>query len=255
MRRAFRGYLLDADNTLFDFDRAEREALADTLATVLPSPPPPQVFAEYHRINAGLWRQFEQGAVSQEELRVERFMELFRTLELAGDPPRAAELFVETMAGKAFLMPHARRVLAALAGRAPLALLTNGLAQVQRGRIQRAGIGGLFRCIVISEEVGLAKPDPGIFLLAVEGLALQPKDVLCVGDSAASDIRGARLAGLASCWLAPRSARYPPQEPPPDYRISDLRGLLSLGPAAEVSPGGPATGRPAGRRPPGRSPG
>ena len=256
MRAAFRGYLLDADNTLFDFDRAEREALARTLAAVCPAPPPPQVFAEYHRINAGLWRRFEQGASSQAELRVERFLVLFRTLGLAGDPHRAAELFVETMAGMAFLLPHARRVLAALAGRASLALLTNGLARVQRGRIQRAGIGGLFRCIVISEEVGLAKPDPGMFLLAVRGLGLEPGQVLCVGDSAAADIRGARRAGLASCWFAPPSAQYPPGEPPPDYRINDLRELLSLG-ARRVKPGqaGPATGRPAGRRPPRRSPG
>jgi 2-haloacid dehalogenase len=251
----FLGYLLDADNTLFDFDRAEREALAETLAAVCPAPPPPGVFAEYHRINAGLWKRFEQGEVDQAGLRVERFLLLFRSLGLAGDPRRAAELFVEALAGKPFLLPHARGVLEALARRAPLALLTNGLAAVQRGRIRGAGIGGLFGCIVISEEVGLAKPDPGIFLLAVEGLGLQAPEVLCVGDNAASDIRGARRAGLACCWLAPGSARYPPEEPPPDYRISDLRELLSLRPVPTVRPGGPATGRPAGRRPPRRIPG
>jgi FMN phosphatase YigB (HAD superfamily) len=81
----FRGYLLDADNTLFDFDRAEREALAETLAAVCPAPPPPGVFAEYHRINAGLWKRFEQGEVDQAGLRVERFLLLFRSLGLAGD--------------------------------------------------------------------------------------------------------------------------------------------------------------------------
>jgi len=254
VRVRFRGYLLDADNTLFDFDRAEKEALADTLAAVCPSPAPPQVFAEYHRINAGLWRQFEKGLVGQAVLRVERFLLLFRALGLTGDPRQAAEVFIEAMAGKDFLLPHARRVLAALAARASLALLTNGLARVQRGRIQRAGIGGRFRCIVISEEVGLAKPDPRIFRLALEGLGLETGEVLCVGDSPSTDIGGARRAGLASCWFAPPGAQYPPQEPPPDYRISDLRELLALEPAAAVRPpGGPATGRPADRRPPGRS--
>lgn len=229
MRDIYRGFILDADNTLFDFDRGEREALDDTLSQLLPPGGYPQeAFESYHRINAALWQGFERGAVSLEELRVSRFRELFAELGLKADPGQASALYIEALAGKAFLLPHARAVLEALHRRAALALLSNGLSRVQRGRLERSGIGVFFRRIIISEEVRLAKPDPGIFLLAAGELDLPRNEVLCVGDSPATDIRGAHLAGLATCWLQSPGSLYPPEEPPPDYRISDLRELLDF---------------------------
>jgi len=227
-RVVFRGLLLDADNTLFDFDRAEREALQDTLRRLRCPAALEQFYERFHRINAGLWRSFERGELDLGELRVERFRALFAETGAAADPREASAFYLEALAGKGFLLPHARRVLRRLSGRAGLVLLSNGLSQVQRGRLRRAGIASCFRHILISEELGLAKPDARIFRLAVERLGLPQREVLCVGDNPATDIRGAHGAGLASCWLHRRGEEYPAGEPLPDYRIDDLRELCAL---------------------------
>jgi len=230
-RRRFDGLLLDADNTLLDFDRAERAALLQTLgpslggSTVEPARAAALTGA-FHAINARLWRQFEGGLIDQAFLRKERFRLLCEKLRLGGDPGLFSELYIENLSSKAYLRPHAVGILRWLRRRVPLALVSNGVARVQRARLAR--IAGFFDAILISEEIGVAKPDRRFFDLAVERLGLPRDRLLCVGDSPSSDIRGGRLAGLATCWYAYPPRPYPPEEPPPDYRIDDLRRLRAL---------------------------
>lgn len=244
----FRGFLLDADNTIFDYDRAEREALGATLAEA-GIEATDEVRAAYRAINDGLWRAFEQGAVTQDALRVERFRRLLAG-HLPGcrtDPAALSARYLALLAAQVHLLPHAAEALADLAGRAALALVTNGIPEVQRGRLARSGLAPFFRAVVISGEVGVAKPDPRFFRIALDALGLAPDEALCVGDVPATDIRGARAAGIASCWLAGPGAAWPPGEPGPDYTIRDLRALAALAPA---SPGAAprATTRPSAAR-------
>jgi len=86
----YAGVLLDADNTLFDYDRAETEALEETLADVAPATPRMQAMEAYRAINAGYWKRFEAGGIDAEGLRIGRWVDLFRTLGLPGDPALAA---------------------------------------------------------------------------------------------------------------------------------------------------------------------
>ena len=229
----FRGFLLDADNTIFDYDRAEREALALALAEA-GAEATDRVREAYHVINDALWRAFEKGVVSQEALRIERFRRLLPEA-LPGcraDPAVLSRRYVELLATQVHLLPHAADALADLGGRADLALITNGIAEVQRSRLERSGLARLFRAVVISGEVGIAKPDPRFFHLASRTLGLGDDEVLVVGDVPGTDIRGARAAGMASCWLAATGASWPPGEPGPDYTIRDLRALLALASAS-----------------------
>ncbi len=238
----WRGFLFDADNTIFDYDRCEREALSATLgaAGIAPSP---EVLAAYHEINDALWKRFELGAVSQEELKVERFRTLLGRLGAGaehGDPGAPAALsegYVGRLAALAWMLPHAREALEELASRGlPLALVTNGIPAVQRGRLARSGLSGLFRAVLISGEIGIMKPDPRFFIMAAEALGLERSELLCVGDSPTSDIRGAQAAGMASCWVERPGAAWPDGIPAPDFRIRDLRELLPMAAA-------PAQGR------------
>jgi 2-haloacid dehalogenase len=228
----YRGFLIDADNTIFDYDRAEREALAGTLAEA-GLEPTPAIREAYRRINDGFWRAFEQGAVTQEGLKVERFRQLLAETapDCRTDPAVLSRRYLELLAMQVHLLPHAASAIADLAGRAALGLATNGIPEVQRGRLGRSGLASCFRTVLISGEIGIAKPDPRFFLLGAERLGLPLSEVLCVGDVPATDIRGARAAGMASCWVAAPGTVWPPGEPGPDYTIRDLRALVPLAPA------------------------
>ena len=227
----FRGFLIDADNTIFDYDRAEREALAATLAEA-GLEPTPALHEAYRRINDGFWRAFERGVVTQEALKVQRFRQLLAE-EAPGsraDPAAVSRRYLSMLAAQTHLLPHAAAAIAELAGRAVLGLATNGIPEVQRGRLERSGLARHFRVVLISGEIGMAKPDPRFFLLGAERLGLPPSEVLCVGDVPATDIRGARAAGMPSCWVAAAGAAWPPEEPGPDYTVRDLRALAPLSP-------------------------
>jgi 2-haloacid dehalogenase len=228
----YRGFLIDADNTIFDYDRAEREALAGTLAEA-GLEPTPAIREAYRRINDGFWRAFEQGAVTQEGLKVERFRQLLAETapDCRTDPAVLSRRYLELLAMQVHLLPHAASAIADLAGRAALGLATNGIPEVQRGRLGCSGLASCFRTVLISGEIGIAKPDPRFFLLGAERLGLPLSEVLCVGDVPTTDIRGARAAGMASCWVAAPGTVWPPGEPGPDYTIRDLRALVPLAPA------------------------
>ncbi len=231
--KTFRGFLLDADNTFLDYDRAEREAFLEAVAPALAGVPPGEAHAAYSRINAEHWARFERGAIAADELKVGRFRVLLDFFGLGSGDSDAARLsaqYLAALSGKAFFLPHAREVLEELSRRAALCLITNGLTLVQRGRIRRAGIGPLFRAVLISEELGLAKPDPRFFLRAAQSAGLPLTELLCVGDNPSADITGARAAGIAACWYNPAGAPWPGPAEPPERVIGDLRELLPMAP-------------------------
>jgi YjjG family noncanonical pyrimidine nucleotidase len=231
--KIFRGFLLDADNTFLDYDRAEREAFLEAVAPALAGVPPGEAHAAYCRINAEHWARFERRAITAGELKVGRFRALLESFGLRSDDAAAAALstrYLAALSGKAFFLPHAREVLEELSRRAALCLITNGLTLVQKGRIRKAGIGPFFRAVLISEELGLAKPDPRFFLRAAEASGLPPAELLCVGDNPSADIGGARAAGIAGCWYNPAGAPWPGPGDPPERIIADLRELLELAP-------------------------
>ena len=229
--KAYRGFLFDADNTLFDYDRAQREALTETIREAIPGAPLDTALAAYRTINAEFWRRFEEGTVSLEELKPGRFRALLEALGAPGalgargDPAAVSNLYLGRLAQKAHLLPHAKETLEMLARSASLCLVTNGLACVQRGRLEKAGITGLFKAVLISEEIGVSKPDPTFFCRAAQALGLPPADLLCVGDSPSTDIRGALASGIDACWYSPNGAVWQEGELAPLYTIRDLREL------------------------------
>lgn len=205
--------LFDADGTLFDYDRAETAALARAFARVGARFEPSYV-PEYRRINGSLWLALEKKQTTPAVLKKRRFELLFETLGLGPAPADIADLYLECLADCSELVSGAAELFGSLDGRCQAAIVTNGLRAVQRPRIERSVIGRHIRHIIISEEIGTAKPSRDFFDATFDRLGHPAKDqVLMVGDNWAADIEGAAQYGLDTCWFNPR--RLPRPAPTP----------------------------------------
>ncbi len=217
--------LFDADDTLFDFPRAEANALRWTLEQSNLSFRP-EFFAIYSRCNQQVWQEFERGEVTALELRVKRFRLFFDEVGMAGDPEAVSPLYLRNLALGADLLPGAEEVIRALRGRFRLALVTNGLKDVQRPRLERSVLRDSFERVFISEEIGAAKPSRDYFEAVFLGIGSPPKEsVLLIGDSLTSDMRGGLEYGLDACWYNPSGKTT---DLPVTYQIARLSELVSL---------------------------
>jgi 2-haloacid dehalogenase len=225
MEVKYKGIFFDADDTLFDYPRAERAALRACLREFRLRVEPGIFLAAYRRHNRDVWQAFERGETDQATLRIERFRRLAVELDIADLPlDRVSAFYLEALSGQSQLIPGALPTVRALAKKFPLALITNGIAAVQRRRFAASPLTAYFRAVVISEEAGVAKPDPRIFAPALRKLGLEAGDVLYVGDSVTSDMAAARNAGMDFCWL--NSGRLPvPAGQAPAFIIAAIKDL------------------------------
>ncbi len=198
--------LFDFDHTLFDSDTSEATAFAETLRQCGIADPGAH-FDTYQKINRTLWAAVEQGHIDPNDVRTKRFEQLAGTIGLDANPEAItdmADTFVHGMGANGDLYPGAQKILEQLAASTTLALVTNALSEVQRARIDRLDIGRYFDAIVISTEVGSAKPGPTIFDITFERLGNPNKQTaVMIGDSLSSDVRGGANYGIATCWYNP----------------------------------------------------
>lgn len=231
---AYTTVLLDLDHTLFDFDASELAAFADAL-TLAGGDDPMTHFPAYQRINDALWAAVETGELRPGDVRTERFHLLAVEIGLGVDHATVVEMadtFAFGLGAHGDLYPGAREVLDALAEQLPLGLITNGLSEVVHARLARLGIADRFSAVVISQEVGVSKPKPGIFDRAFELLGQPAKDTtLMVGDSLSSDIAGGANYGIATCWYNPHRTHITTDHPISlaiSHEITVLSELLEL---------------------------
>jgi HAD superfamily hydrolase (TIGR01509 family) len=202
--------LFDLDNTLIDRDEALKRALAKRL--------PPADVAEVMRRDQG-------GYGDRRELVDWLAAQHPHLLARAARPLTAgaiAQLIVPVIEPD----PLVCELLAHLNRRYRLAVVTNGGA-LQRDKLERAELTRFFSAIVVSSELGVAKPAKAIFHHAMAELRCEPQTSLFIGDNPERDIVGAKGCGLPACWLS-RGRSYPSRLIPPDFTIERIDGLKEV---------------------------
>ncbi len=195
--------VFDADGTLFDFDDAEATALRQSIEQVGHTYEE-RFLSEYRRINRKIWHAFERGEVPQDTLKIRRFETFFKAMEIDAEPAAFSQRYLGNLAKGNRLLADAQEVVEFLAEKYRLMIITNGVKEVQRSRFEASTIHQHLDTIVVSGEIGAAKPSPEIFDVAFAAMGHPNKEeTLIIGDSLSSDIVGGDNYGIDTCWYNP----------------------------------------------------
>jgi putative hydrolase of the HAD superfamily len=194
----YRAILFDLDDTLYDLRSFWRDRLRLALDMV--------------RVR---YPHFDREALVDravaERVYMAQWPDFLRRQGVTDEPliAEAHEVFRSEWFERLTLYDDALHTLAALRPTYRLGLITNGPSASQRPKIERFGLANYLDLMIVSGEVGVAKPDPAIFKLALDQLGVQPHEALFVGDSPEYDLRGAEAAGMPFVWMNPGGEDLP----------------------------------------------
>ena len=219
--------LLDIDDTLLDFGKAEAAAIRKTFNHI-GIPVSDELIRRYSEINDLQWKRLEKGELTREQVLVQRFDILFDELGLK-IPSEMVQATYEYLLGVGhYFIDGAEELLKALYGSYELYIASNGTANVQERRIKSADIGKYFNGIFVSEHIGYDKPRKEFFDSCFAQIPDFDKEkAIIVGDRLSSDILGGINAGIKTCWFN-RKNDAPDPEIPADYEIHSLAELPAL---------------------------
>ncbi|MBE6547020.1 MAG: noncanonical pyrimidine nucleotidase, YjjG family [Ruminococcaceae bacterium] len=201
--------LFDADGTLLDFLRSEKESVAQTLSDMGLSPTE-EMLTVYSAINDSLWKRLERGEIEKQVLFYHRFELLFAEYGLHADPKETAVRYMTHLSGKGYVLAGAKELCQCLYGAVRLYLVTNGTESIQRGRWANSGLSPYFEDVFISDVIGYEKPDHRYFeYVAAHIPDFRRENTLLVGDSLTSDIPGGIGFGIDTCFYNPKGKSVP----------------------------------------------
>lgn len=218
----------DLDGTLYDFQKVMRHSLKIVLAELtrrIPECRERLSIDTMIQIRDRTAQELKGKTTNLEEVRLASFK---RTLNYCGvnDDDLAEQLnqlYLRHRFEDVVLFDDVPPTLEKLRQRYILGIVSNGNSYPEKIGLER-----YFQFIVLAQEVGMEKPDPGIFHLAIERAGCLPGEFLYVGDSPENDIIGAKRAGVKVAWFNKTNARLRPEIPRPEYEIGKLSMLLGI---------------------------
>lgn len=191
---------IDLDDTLLDFDGAEnlslRAALKKRNIAVTDD-----MLAAYKAMNKACWKEYENGIIDKDSCIIKRFELFVDEYKLNETPKSLNEDYLDGLIKYASAIDGAEELLEKIHRGRIICVISNGVKRVQQQKIINSGLGKYFDHIVISDDVGVAKPDERIFTYAHKLAGDYPKsEILMIGDTLNSDIRGGIEYGIDTVW-------------------------------------------------------
>lgn len=201
-RKDLKYLLIDLDNTIFDFTKAELLSLRITFEK-LKIEVKEEYINTYLKINDSLWKALEKKEINKSELSRLRFVKTFDILKL--DPSKALEaekIYNSELAKHPFYLDGAEIAVKELSKKYQIFIITNGFSTIQRPRINNSSLKDYISGLYISEEIGHDKPSKAYFEYVLKAIGDRDKrHYLIVGDSVTSDIKGALNMGIESVLI------------------------------------------------------
>lgn len=234
---ALKWLFFDLDDTLYDFTQSSLVSLRklwDEEELIKTKYDDPESFiGEYHKHNALMWERHERGEITAEYLKMERFRLTLAPDKHDEDTETAMRglnrRYLEHLGESDLTCPGAQELLASLRGKYMMGILTNGFTEVQYNKLRSTGLWRHIQRMVISDEIGIQKPDPRLFHFAEEAVGAKADEIMMIGDNPDNDVEGALQAG----WRAVYYDRKMRGERAFDSkgfqgRITDLRKLNEI---------------------------
>ncbi len=231
LKNKYKHIFFDLDHTIWDFDKNAEETLHELYGLHklqdigLPSA---SLFIEtYTRNNHQLWTEYHTGKITKDELREARFKKTFVELGVHPDamPIGFEDDYVQLCPKKTNLFPHAHETLRYLNSKYMLHLISNGFMESTQMKVDNTNISNYFNHIIISEAVGVNKPDKAIFEHALSVAGAKKSECIMIGDSLEADIYGALNFGMDAIYFNPLNLPKPGDVP---LQITHLKELTLL---------------------------
>ena len=204
----YRNLFIDLDDTVYDFSAASRESFNETY-DMLHYERYFDSFEQYMSIytpyNLELWRIYGEGKITKEELNRRRYS---HPLEVVGVyDQQLADTFCREALGriptKGHLVPGAIELLEYLRPKYNMYILSNGFKELQSRKMHTAGIERYFDALILSEDIGVNKPDRRLYEHALNHTSSALEESIMIGDMFDTDIVGAANIGMDSIYYNP----------------------------------------------------
>lgn len=199
-KKRFDIVLLDADETVFDFKKAEAHSFKLMLERYGIEYTDERL-SLYSDINLKMWKALERGEVTREKLKTLRFEEFFSKIGVNGiDCVEVNDIYLTNLSNSTYMIDGAAKFVRKLHKYCKIYLATNGLTKAQTGRFSKSDIKDYIDGVFISEQIGYAKPDKAYFDFIFNSINVIDKSrVIILGDSLSSDMQGGKNAGITTC--------------------------------------------------------